>query len=168
MRVATEGWYPTSTEDCWLVKAGDKTKYPSKKLHHNGTVNPFKTHILLFSLKRQTAIVSIGRVHAHRCSKGLPELDAPARERLSCINPWHLTLCTQRENIEHKICSQRLGAALCPHTPKCIWTNKHGKRMKCWDAETMPEGEVCRCRAGCFDPAQWRTGARPGVPSVTN
>lgn len=139
--------HPSDEDDCWFVPAsgGDTAGYPVKKLWNGGERNKWRVHRILFFLKNPTIDEKSTNDIAHRCRRG--RFDEAAGINWSCINPYHTVSVPHAVNLDHNKCHHGC-LQLCPHSPKCVWTNDEGKKMKCRDLVPMPA--VCTCGAGCF------------------
>ncbi|KAK9350384.1 hypothetical protein V1523DRAFT_420037 [Lipomyces doorenjongii] len=138
---------PQSIDDCWLVRSNLPDGYVGVKLSADGSKNKWHlhqlTHILAHPHQWHTVNTRSNRTLflAHRCSRGKAKHDG-----LACINPYHTELTTQKTNEDHKGC--RYGAAyLCPHQPRCIFTNKHGLIVPC---RSSNEPMICTHTPPCY------------------
>lgn len=121
---------PESINDCWFVKSNAKVGYPAVRLSKTGTRNKWKLcellHILLFPSNYCYMNIKDPSggylVLAHRCGKSRIPMGKYVN---SCINPYHTVLTDPKTKQDHKGC--KYGAAfLCPHTPKCVFTDSKG------------------------------------------
>lgn len=141
---------PTGHGDCWMVPmaSGDTSGYIIKKFASRGEGNKHQLHKVFYHIMTNTSADNIpnGHDYAHRCGRG--RYDQSKGILFGCINPYHIVICGHSINIEHNYC--RNGeASLCPHNPKCIYTDSKGKHLPCRNSLTRLAG--CECgRGDCF------------------
>lgn len=113
---------PLSREDCWFVDPGHSTNgYVQVKL--KGSTNKQQLHRLLYLVlhpEDYERLQGSDQV-AHRCGRGR----SGRTNRHCCVNPYHLTLTSHVNNVDHNKC-QNGDATYCTHNPKCIWTDADG------------------------------------------
>ena len=149
---------PAHIDDCWFVSAKSQKDYATHNLAPSGKdINPrkksnkFGVHRILTVLEFPDEYDKINThekqktgdswVCAHRCSKG-------THEGKTCINPRHIVVCTQQINQSHKGCVNGC-AFLCPHDPKCLFTDSNGYYLPCRNREDkLPE--VCHHHVQCL------------------
>jgi hypothetical protein len=139
---------PQTAADCWfmIVAEKDTSGYAMRKLWNGGERNKWRMHRILHFLKNPRDDEKDPAIEiAHLCRRGRAD---PKRKLLRvCVNPHHTTATDSQTNLSHDRCGNGC-KHLCPHEPKCIWTNADGVRMMCRDAWPMPA--VCACGAGCY------------------
>lgn len=139
---------PKSTMDCWFAPASKEDGYHETKLSKDGSRDKFRTaRMLRVLLDRDTLPIVESRdsdSHAiHRCGRG----KGSGKGAPCCINPYHIYFGDCITNQDTKGC--KYGAAfLCPHNPKCIWTDAStGHVLHCRSDATK---RTCTCGLQCF------------------
>lgn len=103
----------------------------------------------LLELQRGSTEKSHELQFAHRCKH-----DAAGKSSCSpCFNPRHGVLTGDAENKAMDKCWNGT-AALCPHEPVCIWTDKRGRQMPCRNNADAPLTS-CNHSPSCLDQAGW-------------
>jgi hypothetical protein len=140
---------PTTIDDCWFMEgtAGDTAGYPSKKISGRGSENKWRLHRVMHFWKTPADLATdAGAELAHLCRRG--RYDFAAGIAVACVNPHHTHQTSHATNLSHNQCANSC-ARLCPHQPKCIWTNDAGRRMVCRDVVPWPPAQ-CTCGNNCF------------------
>jgi hypothetical protein len=134
---------PVHIDDCWFIKATPGSSYHDYSIAAKGGSNRYALHRVFAVLEHPEDYDKINTreagkrlaswVCAHRCNRGIQESGS------TCINPRHITICTQQENLSHRACVNGC-AFLCPHTPKCIFTDFNGYYLPCRNrTDKLPE-----------------------------
>lgn len=144
---------PTSVHDCWFVCANHSSG-KSRYVHYTkltGKGQPWSTPRMVYLLLNPGDRMVLGKngkrygpVIAHRCGHG----QASAKGGPVCINPFHLTKKSQRENRSDERCGHGC-RKLCPHKPHCLFTwQDTGRVKKCFSMKsTLPDH--CSCKREC-------------------
>lgn len=155
---------PQSTDDCWLMKctASDSAGYPKKAIAGRGGGNRWIVHrvwfFVLVGLTVKNEVEDQNLVCAHRCGRGRYTETQP----YACINPHHITACTQEVNLSHDF-DRNSCAQWCTHNPKCIYTNEAGTYLSC--RNSIPLVHPCRCTNNCFNaPSPSPSPILPAMP----
>lgn len=139
---------PQTADDCWFVEmhGGDTAGYPQKKLSNRGGANKWRVHQILHYLSHPDLDENDRTLElSHLCRRG--RFDFALGITRACVNPVHTTLADHNTNLSQNTCGNGC-AHLCPHQPRCVWTNGEGRRMRCREIWPMPA--VCGCGAGCY------------------
>jgi hypothetical protein len=138
-------------DDCWFVVAvnGDTSGYPQKKLATSGERNKHALSRILHFLKTPADLDRYNADNqlqvAHRCRRG--RFDQSKGVDWACVNPHHTVLVSDVINKSHDGCANGC-AQLCPHTPKCLWTDAGGHSLPCRLQIPLPPS--CSCGHHCF------------------
>lgn len=126
--------------DCWLVDAQQGEEFRVAKLDSGGSGNKWTYQRITFCLKNKhdqqmrthesLVLNPVARPsHSHRCGVSFPG-------RYTCINCDHAYNEDQSINDSRKGCGNGC-AALCPHIPLCIFTDKEtGRWLSCLNDPT--------------------------------
>jgi hypothetical protein len=126
----------------------DASGYPKKAIAKSGEENKWVVHrawwFVLSGNQEKSRVEDNGLVLAHRCARGRFTPALP----YACINPWHVTACTQTVNLSHDL-DRNSCAQWCRHDPKCIYTNDSGVWLRC--RNNIPLQHPCDCGLNCFN-----------------
>jgi len=130
---------PQTVEWCWFATATKDDGYHELKICLNGSTGKYRTARALRVLVEPDKYDTVNdrdenRQALHRCGRG----KARHKKGPSCINPYHIYFGTRETNEDTKGC--RYGAMyLCPHTPKCVFTDpESGAPIPCFNLPTNP------------------------------
>ena len=158
---------PSCIEDCWFIPAASQKDYAIHNIGPKNVDNRFQVHRILAVLENPNQYDKLNThekktntswVCAHRCGRG-------KYSGLTCINPRHIHICLQAENLSHRGCENGC-TFLCPHTPRCIFTNANGYWMPCRNREDMlPLPGTCHHNVKCLEKKLLTSFGRQGGPT---
>lgn len=117
--------------------------FPMEALRTSGEANKQQVHKVLYMLQN----LGLKRRECHDAQQGI---------YVCCINPFHLHLTSQRENIDRNRCVRSMGK-WCPHSPKCVFISPIGQHLPCRsNADAVVYLYICG--RGCYNELEDSSG----------